>query len=304
MKSSRQRHVERDNGLIRQIMHVARAFLGQVDKPTMPDILMLMPEDLGGVARHYPASPWQLPELRKLAKDFALLRSAIYQCHLGPSRFCRPTGVLHTFHLPSRTARRGWPRHEMKNDGEHYVGPLADRCRCGQRHQGMTKKGKAFRTPPRAITEGVARWLAQTIINNACGNPSDPSVFQGTGSNGADDADSEGADYQNPYDVSDSEHTFFGHTEDEISMDADDEHIAKQVPRLPTDALDVTGSEDRGYINGGDKVEGATVTKDHENIDGDNKDEGLNISGATNSTDTAKKKEGTIEETVGILTNE
>ncbi len=192
----------------------------------------------------------------------------------------------------------------MKNDGEHYVGPLADRCRCGQRHQGMTKKGKAFRTPPRAITEGVARWLAQTIINNACGNPSDPSVFQGTGSNGADDADSEGADDQNPYDVSDSEHTFFGHTEDEISMDADDEHIAKQVPRLPTDALDVTVSEGRGDINGGDKAEGATGTEDHENIDGDDKDEGLNVSGATNSIDTAKKKEGTIEETVGILTNE
>ncbi len=181
MNCSRQRQAERDNGVLRQVMRAMQLFLGQTREGSLPNLLLLMPEDLGAVKRIYPASPWQLAELRCMAREFTLQRSSFYQCTLGPSQYARPTGILHSFRLPSGTVRRGWPRHKMTAAGERYDGPLPSHCECGQNHDTMTKTGDHFQTPTYALSAATSEWLAEGLAMLAAESVSEARIFHRKG---------------------------------------------------------------------------------------------------------------------------
>ncbi len=92
------------------------------------------PEDLGVAELGRPASPWQLPLLRDLAREFHMIRMAVYQCEFGESSRPAPMGILATQPLLGRRFARGWPLFRGQR-GQQYIGPLADTCTCGLIHQ-------------------------------------------------------------------------------------------------------------------------------------------------------------------------
>ena len=55
--------------------------------------LLEHPEDLGRVPTGYPASIWQLPELRKAYAEFPFVTVAGHQCQLGVD-YAKPTRLI------------------------------------------------------------------------------------------------------------------------------------------------------------------------------------------------------------------
>ncbi len=151
---------DKDNVNVHALLNLLNRSLA--NEPQTP-IILAAPEDLGRVRRSFPASLWQLRGLRDAARAHHCYRSAFHQCQFGHENFSRPTGVLSSFRLPSRTAKLGWPRHNHSLDNV-YAGPLARSCRCGRRHHSMLKAGGEYKTPHRSLSQGSLVWMAANIM--------------------------------------------------------------------------------------------------------------------------------------------
>ncbi len=153
---------ELDNARVHAMLGLVDNFLGSTGAPRQ--IVLTAPEDLGRVRRAFPASIWQLRQLKDVAKRRQCLRAAFHQCQFGDETFSRPTGVLSNFRLPSRTCKLGWPRHFAAQEFK-YGGPLGPHCKCHKVHQSMLKDGGAYRSPERTLSEGTLRWLAASVLS-------------------------------------------------------------------------------------------------------------------------------------------
>ncbi len=105
--------VEEENELVKLCLRLA----GQVaQRGGGTSLFLVTTEDLGKAGTMVPASLWQLRALRDLARSGGLRRMAFHQCHLGPSQWPRPTGVLSTHSLPAQISKLGWPKVDLASD--------------------------------------------------------------------------------------------------------------------------------------------------------------------------------------------
>ncbi len=153
---------ELDNASVHAMIGLVDNFLGSAGAPR--PIVLTAPEDLGRVRRAFPASIWQLRQLKALAKGRQCFRAAFHQCQFGDEPFSRPTGFLSNFRLPSRTCKLGWPTHSAAHEFK-YSGPLGPSCKCNGSHQSMLKDGGPYRSPERSLSEGTLRWLAASVLS-------------------------------------------------------------------------------------------------------------------------------------------
>ena len=122
-------------------------------------------EDFGRVEKGIPASPWQLPELRKWSNKLGLLRLASYQCEIAALQndfalqHRLPIGLLTNAPLGLHPWKQGWPMHHTNR----YFGPLPNHCACGQTHQAASSK--ASKHPQDKISDRTAllQWCARVI---------------------------------------------------------------------------------------------------------------------------------------------
>ncbi len=164
--SEQQQQCDGENADLATTLKILNKFMSAQSAARLPLLYFLSAEDLGRTNRFTPASVWQLAGLRQLAREYGLLRSALYQCHLAETvdaQHSRPTGILHNARLPRRTHRRGWPRFDA---AQSYIGPLAPKCNCGVKHDSMVKSEGQYRTPARLIEQGTIRMLAFTAATN------------------------------------------------------------------------------------------------------------------------------------------
>ncbi len=122
-----QETVNSANKLLRQQFTLMADWVKQ--KPSCP-MLLIHPEDLGVADSGYPASIWQLPELRLWANEWGLKRYGTFQCHFGPGAWPFPVGLLSTHPLPHKLFHPGWPK--FQTNSRKYVGPIPRYCRCPQ----------------------------------------------------------------------------------------------------------------------------------------------------------------------------
>ncbi len=97
-------------------------------------VLFCHPEDLGEAPLGWPASPWQLPELKQWARRRGALRAALFQCEFGAEIRSNPIGLLCSEPQSSNNMHRGWTKH--RGTDNRYLGPLPARCNCGSTHDG------------------------------------------------------------------------------------------------------------------------------------------------------------------------
>ncbi len=128
-------------------------------------IIFLHPEDLGAAELGRPASAWQLPAVRDLARRHGLLRLALYQCEFGPALRPGPMGMLTSEPLRDKRLAKGWPR--FQNGGGHqYAGPLTARCNC---HSGHQLRSTMSTDELQAARDGTlqshfANWLCKSLL--------------------------------------------------------------------------------------------------------------------------------------------
>ncbi len=96
-------------------------------RPSSP-MIMVHPEDLGSADNGFPASIWQLPEVKLWANKWGLRRYGTRQCNFGKCDWPHPVGVLSTHPLPHHLFSPGWPTFHAESG--RYCGPLSRHCRC------------------------------------------------------------------------------------------------------------------------------------------------------------------------------
>ncbi len=160
--ASAQRKVDEENELVRHCLKLAEQ---AAQRGEGSSLFFVATEDLGKARTTEPASLWQLRALRHVARAEGLRRMAFHQCHLGPSPWPRPTGVLSTHSLPAQTSRLGWPKVNLASDSR-YSGPLERRCHCGQQHSSMLKRGGDYKSPARNLSTSSLRMLAAATVNS------------------------------------------------------------------------------------------------------------------------------------------
>ncbi len=163
LKHQDQLKADQDNAKVHAMLELLRRVLAK--QPGTP-LIIVAPEDLGRVRRSFPASLWQLRGLREAAREYHCYRAAFHQCQFGHESFSRPTGVLSSFRLPSRTVKLGWPRFDAARSFA-YAGPLGPTCRCNKLHQSMLKAGGAYKSQPGSLSQGSLAWLAANLIQQA-----------------------------------------------------------------------------------------------------------------------------------------
>lgn len=138
------------------------------------------PEDLGVIFREednkvfYPASIWQLEELRRLVDEespMQLATIAICQCCFG-APYRKPTRLLSNIPEVKAWGSHEWP--SFSHDGR-YAGPLVKSCSCTPTQSlARQRDDTAFRTsgtsayPPemdRALAAGILRWLMEAPLS-------------------------------------------------------------------------------------------------------------------------------------------
>ncbi|CAL1141183.1 unnamed protein product [Cladocopium goreaui] len=121
------------------------------------------PEDLGSVNGEYPASIWQLEDMRDLQIATEATTWAIFQCAFGADT-SKPTRFLSTIPgIKSRYAK--WPSFDQ--DGR-YLGPLPARCthkRHVRRLIGKDSQGRWVTGPAAAYPPGLCKYLATLVAS-------------------------------------------------------------------------------------------------------------------------------------------
>ncbi len=138
-----------------------------VDSPSTR-LLFLHPEDLGIADRGRPASPWQLPNLRALAREKRMHRLAFFQCSFGPFRAAAPTGLLTCSPMRSPHLARGWPSFRG-NANADYIGPLGSKCVCSDNHQAWKKTSASLhdaRNYNASYNPSFLDWLFSALIKD------------------------------------------------------------------------------------------------------------------------------------------
>ncbi len=138
-----------------------------VDNPSTR-LLFLHPEDLGIADRGRPASPWQLPNLRALARERRMHRLAFFQCSFGTFRAAAPTGLLTCSPMRSPHLIRGWPSFR-DNANANYTGPLGNMCVCGTNHQTWNTTSSSLhdaRYYNSVYNPSFLDWLFSTLIKD------------------------------------------------------------------------------------------------------------------------------------------
>ena len=117
------------------------------------------PEDLGAIHGEWPASIWQLDEMKKLAKDANAVTWAIHQCEFGAST-TKPTRFLSNIAAASEQPHQGWPQFDAD---VQYIGPLPKQCSHKfhiKKLIGKDKSGKWATSPAASYPPGLCRNLA------------------------------------------------------------------------------------------------------------------------------------------------
>ncbi len=131
-------------------------------------LLFLHPEDLGIGDRGRPASPWQLPTVRELARTVGMHRLAFFQCEFGPFRAAAPTGLLTCSPIHSAHFKKGWPLfHGVAS--HHYVGPLGRKCNCANDHHPWSTISAELhhtRGYTKAFNPSFLSWLALYLMRD------------------------------------------------------------------------------------------------------------------------------------------
>ncbi len=117
-----------------QLTRMTKLFHLALERDPAARLLFLHPEDKGAADRGRPASPWQLNELRELARQLHLFRIATFQCEFGEWATPGPLGLLTSVPIKSSRMWRGWPSFKDETN-DHYVGPLPAECNCRRPHQ-------------------------------------------------------------------------------------------------------------------------------------------------------------------------
>ena len=152
--------VEEANRCLRHCLSV----LGRARERTFAtDFLLFHPEDFGRSTTGTPASIWQLRDVRLLANELKLHRSALFQCWSGPSISPAPLGILSSKSHPFKRALRGWPRFVSRQRID-YRGPLPRRCDCGQLHGERSQRRR--QRHPVLFTKPFLTSLAQKIFDD------------------------------------------------------------------------------------------------------------------------------------------
>jgi hypothetical protein len=159
------RRVNAENGLYHQLLKLIEELI-QLNKEEgrAVDMMLIHPEDLGAVHGRRPASPWQLDELKALARSGRLRRGALHQCRLGALGQAQATGFLTNVLPADRSYEVGWPKLDKEGN---YQGPLRRTCGCGRPHRSGNRTGQAFKAPPPALSRGGITWLAE-LLHHSC----------------------------------------------------------------------------------------------------------------------------------------
>ena len=160
----RQRNeVEAANNELREILFEFN--LCNANSPSVR-AMYLHPEDLGRADKGIPASPWQLPEVRKWSGKTGLVRLAGYQSEIAAltqdsspkHRF--PVGLLTNTPLGLHPWKQGWPTHQ---DGR-YAGPLPHQCSCGLVHQPAKQRASKDPQDKTSYHQSLLQWLAKVTL--------------------------------------------------------------------------------------------------------------------------------------------
>ena len=157
------------------------------------------PEDLGECKMGVPASIWQLPEARSLAK-IGFRRCAMHQCHFADVDYAKPTGFLTNVEaiLQDPDVHVGWPtfkRHDSNGRGRTYVGPLPPKCKHGNVHKPLIGKDPSgcWRTSETAAYPAqMCQRLAKSFISQLSKRPPGQ-ITNASPSDGASHAGIDGA---------------------------------------------------------------------------------------------------------------
>ncbi len=167
LSPSERQIVDGANAELRQLINLIVVVLQQAPGTF---VLLLHPEQLGPMPRGDPSSIWDLPELRKWARQTGMMRSATYQCRFQRTEYRCPIGVLSSHCLNSKWFDHGWP--SIATHAPHYQGPLPRHCACGRKaHRPLNAPGMriAHRADTSLLKDGFIRFLLGTIIRNITG---------------------------------------------------------------------------------------------------------------------------------------
>ena len=169
------------------------------------------PEDLGECKIGVPASIWQLPAARSLAK-LGFRRCAIHQCHFAEVDYAKPTGFLTNVEalLKDPDVHVGWPtfkRHDSNGKGRTYTGPLPPKCKHGNVHApliGKDASGSWRTSDTAAYPAQMCQRLARHFIAQLGQRPPGQITYASP-SGGASHAGIDGASLCVPFDLLPSE---------------------------------------------------------------------------------------------------
>ena len=104
-------------------------------------VILVFPEDLGGLLDSGPTSIWALQEFKSLEGLQGGLRGAEYLCQIGDSDNMRPLGIFSNLENVCKSLHRGWPN-LVSTVIDHsptlsYTGPLQKTCPCVKTHKAM-----------------------------------------------------------------------------------------------------------------------------------------------------------------------
>ena len=108
------------------------------------------PEDLGRVPGGFPASIWQIPELRKAYAEIPFMAVAGHQCRFNVDR-AKPTRLLSDISSLVTFGQVGWPR---LRDNDKYLGRLLGHCghQRAQQTSGRLPNGGFATSPFRSVS--------------------------------------------------------------------------------------------------------------------------------------------------------
>ena len=113
-------------------------------------VILVFPEDLGGLQDSGPTTIWALQEVNSLEGLQGGLRGAAHLCQIGDSEHMRPLGIFSNLANVCKSLHQGWPN-LVSTVVDHIptlscIGPLQKTCPCLKTHKAMrgTSSGGLF----------------------------------------------------------------------------------------------------------------------------------------------------------------